>query len=179
MHRLEVGELRIVASLNQRLPRTLYELRRTAAEHRLFTEEVALCFVLEGGLHDSCARAAKTVGVRHDACARSAACILMHRKKCRDAAAGNVDGADQVAWTLRCNHPNVNAGRWRDAVEVNVKSVREEEECTWLDVRRNLRFVHLLLRRVWDGDHDHIGALRRLSGGHHLKAVGGCNRTTL
>ena len=179
MHRLEVGELRIVASLNQRLPRTLDELRRTAAEDRLLTEKVALRLILKGGLHDPCTRAAKTVGVRHDACARSAACILMHRKECRDAAARNVDGANEVAWTLRCNHPNVNAGRWRDAVEVNVESVREEEECAWLDVGRNLRFVHLLLRRVWDSDHDHIGALRRLSGGHHLKAVGGCNGTTL
>ena len=179
MHRLEVGELWVVASLNQCLPRALHELRGAAAEHRLLTEEIALSLILERGLHDAGARAAESVGVRHDASTCGAGCLLPNGEECRHAAARNVDGSHEVAWPLRRNHPHVRPLGRLDATEMNIESVGKQEQRTLLQVASDLGVVERLLRRVGRGNHHDVGALRCLSGGENLKAVSGGNGAAL
>ena len=134
MHRLKVGELWVVASLNQRLPRTLHELRGAAAEHGLFAEEIALGLILEGRLHDSRARATESVGIRHDSRSCGTGGLLPNGEECRDAAARNVDGAHEVAWPLRRDHANVSSLGRLDATEMNVEAVCKQQQCTLLQV---------------------------------------------
>ena len=60
---LEVGHLRVVAGLDERLEAGLDELRGAAAQHGLLAEEVGLGLVLERRLDHAAARAADALGV--------------------------------------------------------------------------------------------------------------------
>jgi hypothetical protein len=53
---LEVGDLRLVAGLGERLEAVLDELRHAAAEHGLLTEQVGLGLLGERRLDDAGAR---------------------------------------------------------------------------------------------------------------------------
>ena len=63
MQALEVGHLRVVARLDERLEAGLDERARAAAEHGLLAEEVGLGLVLERRLDDAAAGAADALGV--------------------------------------------------------------------------------------------------------------------
>ena len=67
VHRLEVGELRLVARLDERLERHLDQRRRPAAEDRLLAEEVGLGLLREGRLEHAGAGVAEGAGVGEDA----------------------------------------------------------------------------------------------------------------
>ena len=67
VHRLEVGELGLVAGLDERLEGRLDERRHAAAEHRLLAEQVGLGLLREGRLEDAGAGAAERPGVGEDA----------------------------------------------------------------------------------------------------------------
>ena len=60
---LEIGHLRRVAGLDQRLVAGLDQLDQAAAQHGLLAEQVGLAFFLEGGLDDAGAAAADRRGV--------------------------------------------------------------------------------------------------------------------
>ena len=80
----------------------------------------------------------------------------------RDAAAGPVDRAEQVARALRRDHPDVDDAGRVDPPEVDVEAVGEHQQVAGAQVRRDLRVVDRLLGGVRDEDHDHVGGLDRI-----------------
>ena len=170
VHRLEVGELRLVAGLHERLERHLDERRRAAAQDGLLAEQVRLGLLGEGRLEDAGPRATERPGIRHRAIARGAGLVVVDREQSRDAAAGLVDAPDQVARSLRGDHPDVDDRRRVDPPEVDVEAVGEHQEVAWAQVRPDLRVVDALLGRVRDEDHDHVGGLDRVGDVHDPQA---------
>ena len=101
VHRLEVRELRLVAGVDKRLERHLDERRRAAAEDRLLAEQVGLGLLGEGRLEDAGPCRADRPAVRQDAVAGGPGLVAMDGEQRRNAAAGTVDGPQQMTRSLR------------------------------------------------------------------------------
>src|SRR4029077_3619260 len=87
MQALVVGDLGLVAGLDQGLESLHHQLRGAAAQHRLLAKEVGLGFLGEGGLEYPAARAADAVGIGEGARVRLAARVLGDREQAGDAGA--------------------------------------------------------------------------------------------
>ena len=111
VHRLEVGQLGLVAGLDEGLEGHLDQRGRAAAEDRLLAEQVGLGLLGEGRLEDAGPGAAEGAGVGQDPGAGRPARVAVDGEQRRHAAAGLVDAADEVAGALGGDHPDVDAGR--------------------------------------------------------------------
>ena len=150
VHRLEVGELGLVAGLHERLEGGLDERRDATAQQRLLPEQVGLGLLLEGRLEHARARRAKAAGVGQDARPGRARGVLLDREQGRHAAARHVHRAQQVAGSLGRDHAHVDVRRGLDAPEPDVEAVGEHQQRAGREVGRDLRVVDLLLDRVRD-----------------------------
>ena len=116
MHRLEVGELGLVAGLDERLEGRLDERRDAAAEERLLAEQVGLGLLGEGRLEDARTRGAeaprRTPGRAPGPCPRRPArprrAPARRRPRRRPSAAGGPD-----PWARPCRRPRSAAGTIR------------------------------------------------------------------
>ena len=135
---LVVGDLGLVAGLDERLEAELDQLRDAAAEHRLLTEEVGLGLLLECRLDHAraCGAERGAVGERELACA--SARILRDRDDRGRAVALFVEPPHDVPRTLRRDHDHVVPGRRGDAPVVDVEAVGEEQRRPRREVRRDL-----------------------------------------
>ena len=88
--------------------------------------------------------------------------VPLDREQGGHAAAGLVDRADEVAGTLRRDHPDVDGRRRVDPPEPQVEAVGEHQQLAGAQVRRDLGVVDGLLRRVRHEDHDDVGRLDRV-----------------
>ena len=93
VHRLEVGELGLVAGLDERLERRLDQGRDAAAQERLLAEQVGLGLLLERRLEDAGAGRADPAGVGEHASAGGPGRVVLDGEQGRDAAACLVDAS--------------------------------------------------------------------------------------
>ncbi len=77
---LEVGDLRLIAGVDQRLEAGLDQRGRAAAEHGLLAEEVGFGLFREGGFENAAARAADGLGVGERELFRLAGGVLLRRR---------------------------------------------------------------------------------------------------
>src|SRR5690606_24962757 len=120
---LEVGDLRLVASLGQGLEAVLNELRHTAAEHSLLAEEVGLGLFGEGRLDDASAGATDGLRVRLRGLPRAARSVLLDSNDVGDAAARDELAANGVTRSLRGNEDHVNALGRLNVAEADVEEI--------------------------------------------------------
>ncbi len=113
VERLEIGELRLVAGLDERLEAHLDEHRGAAAQDGLLAEQVGLGLLGEGRLEDAGPGRADRPGVRQHAGASRPGRVALDGEQGRHAAAGAVDRAKQMAGTLGRDHPDVDDVRRR------------------------------------------------------------------
>ena len=126
---LEVGELRAVASLGQRLEAGDDQLGGAAAENCLLAEEVGLGLVLEGRLDDASAGAADALGVCERDVAGVAGCVLLDGDESGDSSAFFKLRADQVARALRRDERDVDRRRRVRPVRKGSRSRGRREAC--------------------------------------------------
>ena len=107
---LEVGELGLVAGLDEGLEARLDEGGGAAAEDGLLAEEVGFGLFGEGGFEDSGAGAADALGVAEGEGEGGAAGILLDGDQAGNAAAFGEDFADAVAGGLGRDERDVDAG---------------------------------------------------------------------
>src|SRR5690606_33892757 len=96
----EIGNLGLVARLDERLEAAHDELGQAAAKHGLLAEEVRLRLLGERGRQDAAARSADTVRVGEGPRLRAARRILADRHEARHAAALFVLATDEMAGPL-------------------------------------------------------------------------------
>ena len=130
MQALEVGNLRLVASLHQRLEAIHHELGGTTAENSLLTEQIGLGLLGERGLDTAGAKAADALGIRKSQRPCAASGVLLHSHDHRHAATSSVLTTNEMAWALWSNHDDVDIGRWLDVAEADVEAVTENEGLT-------------------------------------------------
>ncbi len=168
---LEVGDLRLVTGLGQRLEARLHQCGDTTGEHGLLTEQVGLGLLGEGGLDDTGAGAADALGVRQGQREGVAGGVLLHGHETGHTTPLLVLTAHQVARALRGDHADVHARRGLDEAEADVEAVAEEQRVAVLQVRGDGLLVHLGLDRVRDEDHDDVGLGGGLRRRHHAQAL--------
>ena len=97
---LVVGDLGLIAGLDQRLEALHHQLGRATAQHRLLAEQIRLGLLGKGRLEHAAARAADAVRVGERLGVRLAGGILRHGDQTRHAAALLVLAAHQAARAL-------------------------------------------------------------------------------
>ena len=157
MQALEVGHLGLVAGLDQRLEAVHHQLRGTATQHRLLTEQVSLGLLGERGLDAAGPQRPDGLGIRQGQGPRLAARVLFHRDDRRHAAPGFVLAAHQVPRPLGGDHADVDEVRRCDVAEPDVEPVGEEQGIAFLEVGFDRFGVQRPLRRVRHQHHDQIG----------------------
>lgn len=78
MHTLKVCHFRGVASFDQRVKPCFHQLDDSAAEYRLFAEQIGLGLLTERCLNDSCPSCTDTAGIGKRVLTRFAGCVLMN-----------------------------------------------------------------------------------------------------
>src|SRR6266536_881458 len=175
---LVVGDLRLVAGLDEDVEARLHERGNAAAQHGLLAEQIALGLLREGRLQQADPAAPDADAVRERELERAAACVLLDRDEARGAGTGDVELAHAMAGSLRGDHDHVVAVRRDDPPEVDVQAVREEHRCARLEARRDLGLPYALLDMVRNehGDDlrpaDGVGDRRDLD----PRFLGGCAR---
>src|SRR6266511_1844965 len=167
---LEVGDLRLIAGLDQGVEAGLDERADTAAQHRLLAEQVGLGLLLEGGHQRAGPGAADPARVRLGQVPGLAAGVLRDGHQAGRALALLELAAHQVAGALGRDHRHVHALRRLHVPEVDVEAVGEEQCVAWPQVRRDVTRVEVPLHRVGHQHHDQVGPLGRLGGGQDLEA---------
>jgi len=106
---LEVGHLRGVARVDERLEADFHHLGDTATEDGLLAEEVRLDLLFERRLDDARPGAADGLCVGECAVLRVAGGVLVDRNQAGCPLAAVVGPAHEVAGRLRCDHRHVDA----------------------------------------------------------------------
>ena len=167
---LEVGDLGLVAGLDEHLEPGLDKRGGATAEDGLLTEQVGLGLLLESGLDHAGAGAADALGVGQRQVLGLAGGVLVHREDAGHAGTLGVDAADHVARALGGDHADVDVGRGLDLGEVDVEAVREEQRVAGLEARGDLLGVELGLGLVRHEDHDDVGLLGGVGHARDLQA---------
>ena len=166
MDALEVRVARVVAGLDERLKARLHQCAHAAAEHGLLAKEVGFGFGAERGFKHARARAADAQRVGEADIQRIAGGVLFHCDQAGHALAGLVFAAHGVAGALGRDHDDVDVLGRLDAAEMDVEAVREGERLALGQVRLDALLVQLGLLFVVDEDHDDVGRLGCVGGGH-------------
>src|SRR5690606_32111885 len=140
---LEVSHFWCVTRFHQRFEAGLDQLDRTAAEHRLFPEQVSFGFFAEIGFDDTCATATDRAGVRQGYVASRPGRVLVYGNQRRYTTTLAVRATYRMAWRFRRNHNDVDIGARLNLTVVHVETMRERERGTGLDIVSHLRAINL------------------------------------
>src|ERR1700756_3839705 len=94
----------------------------------------------------------------------------MHRDQSGNASALGKDFTHTMARPLRRGHAYVDAGYWRNSLEVNVETVREKQHLAGREIRSNLLGIELCRGLIGDEDHDNVCPLYDVGNSVHLEA---------
>src|SRR5439155_3111705 len=172
VHALEVGDLRLVSGLAERLEPALDEGRNAAAQHRLLSKEVGFRLLGEGRLDDAGARTADALGVGERGLLRLAARVLMDGEKPRSALALDEDLAYAMTGNLGRDQREVDVLGGVDGAEADVEAVREHQGLPRTERRLHRLAVELRLAGVGGQDHDDVGFRRRAGRGKDTESLG-------
>ena len=116
------------------------------------------------------ARAANALGPRQRRRLRLAARVLINRDQRRNAFAFDILTADDVPGPFRRDEDHVHIFRRNDGLEMNRKSVREQQRFALGQIRRDVLLVSLRLLGVRQRHKNHVRLLHRFAGGDDLKS---------
>jgi hypothetical protein len=172
VHALEVGDLRLVARLDEGLEPGLDERADAAAQHGLLAEQVGLGLLGERRLDDAGARHAERAGVRQRQRLCVAAGVLVDRQERRGPTPFDEQLAHAMAGRLGRDHHDVDLRRRLDRAEADVEAVREQQRLAAAEVRRDGLAVQRGLARIRHEHDDHVGPGGGLDRGDDRQAGG-------
>src|SRR3954452_1848172 len=164
---LVVGDLGLVAGLDERLEACLHEGADTSAEHRLLSEQVALGLLGEARPEHPGPAAADRGPVGESEVESIAACVLRDGDEARRARPRLEDLAHAMPGALGGDHDHVVAGAGRDLAEVHGEAMGEEHRGAGFEVGLDLALVDALLHVVGKEDRDELCALHSCGDGFH------------
>ncbi len=134
MQALEVRDLRLIASFDERLEPGLDQRTDAAAEDRLLAEEIRFGLFRERRLDDAGARDADGLAVGQRQVAGLAADVLVDRDQRRRAGTLDKELANAMPRRFRRNHRHVDVLRRHNPSEADVEPVGEHQRLALLQV---------------------------------------------
>ena len=159
---LEISDLGLVASLDERIKPRADQLGQPAAQHHLLAEQVGLGLLAEGRLNDSGPAAANPLGIGQADLVRAASGVLVHCQQTRHATPLLVHAAHQVSRPFGRDHEYIDIRRRHYLPKVDVKPVGKGKGIARFEIGANIGFVHSLLDLVVDQDHHDVPPLAGL-----------------
>src|SRR5262245_4957438 len=144
----EIGHLRRVARLDQSLESGLNQRGQSAAEHRLFAEELSLSLLFESRLDDAGARPAYRPRVSQADLSGVTARVLSDGQQAWNSRAALVFAANQITGAFRRDHEHVDVGRRNDLSKVDREAMRDGQVFAGFEMRLDLGFVDARSRFV-------------------------------
>ena len=171
MDALEVGIPGVVTGFHKGFEASLHQSADTAAQNRLLTEEVGFGLGAEVSLQDACPGTADAQSVGKTDVQSVAGGVLLHGNQAGNTLASLILAAHGVTGTLGGNHDDVDILGRLDAAKVDVEAVGKRQGLAGGQVGFDAVFVQGSLLLVVDEDHDNVGSLGRLGGGHDGHAL--------
>ena len=168
---LEIGDLRLVAGLDQGLIAGADQLGDPAAEHRLLAEKIGFSLLPEGGFEYPGAGAADPPGIGQGDVARPAGGILVHGDQAGDAVALLVDPAHEMARGFWGDHDDIDPGGRDDLAVMDVEAVGEGQHLAGSEGGRDRFGIDHRLGLVGQQHHDQIGGGAGFAHGQHLQPL--------
>src|ERR1051326_662221 len=159
----EIGELRGVAGIDQRVERRAHELRGAAAKYGLLSEQIGFRFLLDGGL-DQAGAATDGGAISQRQRLRPAARIAVDREKADIAVATQIVGAERVAGTGRRHQYNIEIVAGPNKAEMQREAMDEKQRGALLHSGRQIACVDFGKLLIGRRQHDNVG----LSRGHGI-----------
>src|SRR5690606_32597745 len=159
---LEIGDLGLVAGLDQGVEALDDQLLGPAAQHGLFAEQVGFGLFAERGLKQAAGRSADALGVAHGAVTRLAGRVLLDGEQGGDAPTARELAADQIARALGRDQDDVHVVARGDAVVDDREAVGEQQGGARLGVRLDDVAIDLVLDHVGGQGGDDVGAANGL-----------------
>src|SRR5688572_28752008 len=125
---LVVGNLRLVAGLDERFIALYHQLGGTAAEHGLFAEQIGFRFLGKGGLYHGCAGPADAVGVLESSRMRIARPVLADGDQAGNPASLLQLASHEVARSLRRDQDECDVLAGTDLLELHVEAVCQQND---------------------------------------------------
>ena len=170
VHALEIGRLRLVPGLHQRLEGRLDQRRHASAQHGLLAEQVGLGLLLEGRVQHARAGASYPPGVGQPDVSGVPRDVLLDGQQSGHAGAAREDLAHPVPRRLRRHHGHIDAVRRLYRLVVDVESVGEHQSLAREQVGEDGLPVDLGLGVVGDQHHDDVGVAGDIGNQSHLEA---------
>ncbi len=175
VHTLEVGDLRLVAGLDQGLETAHDKLGKPATEHGLLAKEVGFRFFPEARGENAGPCTPNPLRVREGPRLRIAGGILGNGNQTGHTTTGLVLAPHEVAWPLGSNQHDVEIGSRLNLTVVDIETVREQQR----GALRQIVFyvaVKLSLCHVGYEESNEPRALDCLRRRLHVETVIGCLR---
>src|SRR3954470_13796663 len=165
MQTFEVGHLRLIPSFDQRFITSLNQCRESAAENRLFAEQVRFGFFFESSFDHTRAGAADALGPGQRDLLRILPRILIDRDQSGNTFAFSKLPPHNVSWPFWRDQNHIHILRRHDGLKVNRETMREEQRLSWSKIRSDVLRVSLRLLRVRKRNEDHVRAANSFPGG--------------
>ena len=167
-----IGHFGLIAGFHQGFPTGLHQFGGTAAQHRLFAEQIGFGFFLEAGLDCVLTRTANAGAVSQCQLLGLAALVLMHRIHRRHTTADFIFTAHQSTRALGCDQHHVEVFARADLPVMHVEAVRKQQAGTLGHVRLQHFAIQLRLHHVGGEHGNDLGVFHRLGRGFHGEAIG-------
>ena len=132
---LKISHFRRIACFYKRIETGVDQFTDTAAENRLFTEQIGFRLLTEGCLKNTGTACTDTACIGECDLFRIACEILFDTDQGRNALAFGIRGTNNMSRALRRNHDDINVlGRF-DKLEMNVEAMCECERIAFLHMR--------------------------------------------
>jgi len=171
MQTFEIGDLRLIAGVDQRLIAGADQLGDSAAEHCLLAEEIGFSFLTERGFKHAGAGAADPPGIGQSDLARPAGSVLMYGDETGHAVALLIDPPHQMTRRFGGDHDYIHPGGGEDLVKVDVETVGEGQHLAGGESGRNRLGIDSGLGLIGKQHHDQIGGGAGLLHGQHLQPL--------
>ncbi len=175
VHDFVIRHFRLVSGLHERFEPGNNKFRRTSAQNGLFTEQVCLGFLGEGGLDDAGTCSANAGGVRERQFQCVAGCVLVDRDQAGHPMPLLILAPHETAGTLGRYQHYIEIAARLDLPEVHSEAVSEQQRCAFGDVIYD-GAVEAFLDHIGREKGNNGGVLHSFRGFHHGESVGLCLR---
>ena len=172
MHTLEICQLRLIPRFDQRIKSSFDQRRYATAQHRLFTEQIGLCFCGDRGWDHTGSRASDRFGVCQSDSERIFAAVISRRNEARHTGPSLIFVSHHMPLAFGGNQQAIDARRGLDQIVVKAKAMAGHHNLARFHMRTNVGGIDGSVDFVGQHHIDDVCLRGRFRNRHRLKRIG-------